>query len=757
MQSNRPAVVTAGAAFVAGVALWLSRASFDVVGTVDAPQRVAMLPALSELAGLLVLAFLVAAALSSLLHRSVDHGRLQNPAIDVFMPLFALAFLAVPYLPWVPDALPALRLFAGPGRALLWIVVLGHVAWLLLAEIARRFGQPPLRHVGPFAGSLMVFAVSLGVFGWAAAARGAGNPQWPSLIAAGVTAAIVWVAAVGLSGSKAAATFGWASVCLSVPFVLNSHLIPGTFVDLYVRFENLVSGDTSTRLAAGAGLLFDQEFGIAAYAPVYLAAFVGLVAMVQDSSARLPAIILISAALLLALTGSLEPWWNESMMPGQAVVLLLPLLAVPIAWLYKRTSEHPLQRAGMHTLVLVSVAVTLVAVIAVNQVPLPQEGDGSSSLLQWMSPAWDVWNKAPTFVGSTPFAASVRTTVWLTAFTLAALLLSRKIRASAGSAALLSVTAGLLAMIAAASVNAALPLDDESPFSPDDRVLLPMLETFDPVARPIAVRYDPLSVVGPADLPPLFSLAAVPGQRRNRQPVRVVLNARFRLPAGQYQVDIERSGLASSAPEAAIGLQIGRDGRPLETWSLPLAPGGQSRHQFSVPLDAEFVGFRASRQVERTISALRVTALDVVDVKRRLRTPTVRASADFTLARVFFHDAAAHPERDGFWVKGRTTVSVTVLKPLPESSVTLAVHGGARPNVVTFSTRDWSQRIDLVPGVTTKIVLPAKPDERLIALSINTENGFVPAEVDSGSNDDRLLGAWIAFIPDDSAKTSEAP
>ena len=46
--------------------------------------------------------------------------------------------------------------------------------------------------------------------------------------------------------------------------------------------------------------------------------------------------------------------------------------------------------------------------------------------------------------------------------------------------------------------------------------MFPMLETFDPIARPIAVRYSPLSIVAAANLPPLFSLSAVPGTERTR-------------------------------------------------------------------------------------------------------------------------------------------------------------------------------------------------------------------------------------------------
>ena len=50
------------AAVIAGVALWLSRASFDVAGTTSVPVRVAMLPSLPELAGLITLTLIVGLA-----------------------------------------------------------------------------------------------------------------------------------------------------------------------------------------------------------------------------------------------------------------------------------------------------------------------------------------------------------------------------------------------------------------------------------------------------------------------------------------------------------------------------------------------------------------------------------------------------------------------------------------------------------------------------------------------------------------------
>jgi hypothetical protein len=254
----------------------------------------------------------------------------------------------------------------------------------------------------------------------------------------------------------------------------------------------------------------------------------------------------------------------------------------------------------------------------------------------------------------------------------------------------------------------------------------------------------------------LFSLSAVPGQRRSRQPLRVVLNARFRLPAGEYELDIKGSDQTGTVPDSSLGLQIGREGRPIETWPLSLTPGAVSQRRFRVPLDAEFVGFRASRPIERTISELRLRALTIVDEDRRFESPVVRSSAAFGTARVFFHDGDSFPETEGLWVKGRTTARLTILKPNEgQTSVPLAIHSGGRENAAILQTPAWSERIELAPGITSKIAVPTTAGERFVSLSVTSAGGFVPAEVEQGSKDRRLLGVWIAFIPDDSAKTSE--
>jgi hypothetical protein len=692
--TSRSFFVPMAAATVGGLALWVSRASFDVAGTTAAPIRVAMLPSLAELIGLIAMALLIAAGMASLLRRRGDRAEtFWEPAADALLPLFGLSLLLLPYLPWIADWIPAVRLLAGPGRFVIWVVVLGQVLWMLLPRV-----RP----------------------------------------------------------SRAAAIFGIAAVAFSAPFVLNLRHLSMAFVDIFQTVRRLPSTDWSLLPTGILGLLFDQEYGIFPFAPVLLLAFLGLAGMLREPSQRRVAIGLVIASLfLLLLPATLNPWWSKSAMPGQTLVLLLPLLAVPIASLYGRLSRESLSRTGAQLLLLFSVAITLAIVLAL--VPVRQEADGSSGILQWMSPTWRLWSEAPTYVVASGRAATARVLVWLVAFGGIAWLFSRVKTSSLGRAALAVTTSATLLFIALVSATSVMLSDSTTRFDVERRPLFPLLETFDPVARPIAVRYDPFSIATPAELPPLFTASAVPGERTDPQPIRVVLNARFRLPAGRYVLNLKGSDSAGTVPNASMALQIGREGRPIETWPLKLGNGEHASREFDVPLDAEFVGFRAPRLVEGTIAELRLSPLAVVERRKRFPAATVISAAAFAPARVFFHDSYSYPEAEGFWVRGRTTAGMTLLKTREsDPAILLAVHSGARPNIVTLATPDWSQKLELMPGVTQRVIVPSKEGERFVPLTIESTGGFVPAEIEA-SRDRRLLGAWIAFIPDDIARTSAAP
>jgi hypothetical protein len=266
----------------AGIALWAGRAVLDVVTSSAGVVRVALLPPV---------AWLVAAVVV-MASAGFGFARLRRDP-DVALPLCALLVLALPYLPWLPDQLPVLRIGAGPGRDVLWFVVLSLIvaralsgrriadarrgAFIVFVVSALLFGAAAWRLVGNkvvptgdephylvitqslirdkdlriennhqrgdyreyFAATLRpdyltrgldgqiysVHPIGLAVLSIPAFAIGG----YPGVIAmlvlmAALATALAWQWTRDLSG-EGAATFAWAAVALTAPFVLNSFTV----------------------------------------------------------------------------------------------------------------------------------------------------------------------------------------------------------------------------------------------------------------------------------------------------------------------------------------------------------------------------------------------------------------------------------------------------------------------------------------------------------------------------------------------------
>ena len=147
------------------------------------------------------------------------------------------------------------------------------------------------------------------------------------------------------------------------------------------------------------------------------------------------------------------------------------------------------------------------------------------------------------------------------------------------------------------------------------------------------------------DIEPTLAVSVTPGLRPEPQPLRVLHNGRFSLPAGRYRVVVRwatRDPLPAGAG-SAIALQVGRIGPALQEWQVTPVPAGEWTAEFWLPADAGFVGFRGSIEVERSIAELRIEALDIVDAGVRTTTPQVLAAAAYHGTLVLFHDEAMYP------------------------------------------------------------------------------------------------------------------
>jgi hypothetical protein len=501
------------------------------------------------------------------------------------------------------------------------------------------------------------------------------------------------------------------------------------------------------------GLLFDHEYGVLPYAPALLIGLVGLFRMANAHDAltrargrELAAVF----AVLLASVGALTMWWGGAAPPGRPLVPVLPLLGMPIAWVYQRSSESPVRRALFQVLLFVGIALSLLMLFGQSGELIAQDRDGSSRVLQWLTSLWPAWEAAPAVAAFGIRQAWPLIALWL--FTAAAVAwVANRVRIQmSGEAAL----AAMMYVAAAGIFVAVLGPSVARPASawvlqPESRSRVPLLDTFDSTARPHAIVYNRLTVTSAESIPPLMTLGASPGERPGEQPVRVLLNARYALAAGEYEVEI--GGLPGDQPvHGYVALQLGRLGSPVVEWDVTIPAGGSWRQRFSLPVDVEFVGFVTTPPLDKATS-LRIHPISIIDSSRRQANVhglkfVVLSAVAFPTVSVFFHDEDVYPERSGIWVHGQSTTLMTVAPVHPEEGVTLRVHSGAKPNTVTFSTTTWGEHIELSPNIPQEIHIPPPPKPGPFLLRVKTENSFIPAEIVPGSPDRRVLGCWLEVL-----------
>ncbi len=523
-------------------------------------------------------------------------------------------------------------------------------------------------------------------------------------------------------------------------------------------YGSMLQTEVAYTLFGVPGLFFDQEYGLLAYAPAYVRAGFGLWTMARRPGAlrRVALEVTLVVAALALTVGAFRIWWGGSAAPGRPMVSGLLLMMLPMAVQIGSAATVPARRAAQHLLIWLGVAFCLILMMAQEGLLVANGRDGTSSLLAWLSPRWPLWKVAPTFIAHEPLRAMADVVIWLGAVVLGSQLLGRLRLASRGAAALAALVASGVAVVLATSGIGGLPASP-TPLPDVDlsaRPRLAALDTFDRVTRPVAVRYSPLRVSSVADVESSLSLGVTPGLRREAQPVRVLHNGRFSLPAGRYRVLVQwdtRNPLPAP-PGSTIALQVGRVGSPMRTWTVAPVANESWQEEFWLPVDTGFVGFRGSPEIERSIAKLSVEALDVVDVGTRTTTPQVLGAAEYGPIAVLFHDERMFPESAGFWTAGRRQARVTLAcADGCARGVELRLHSGKRPNHLRLSTHGWAQDIDLTGEVEVRVVVPPPAAGGVTVLDLETTTGFVPIEVDPTVLDRRFLGVWVspALPPED--------
>jgi hypothetical protein len=514
-------------------------------------------------------------------------------------------------------------------------------------------------------------------------------------------------------------------------------------------YGSLTQTEPRILVRGGPGLLFDQEYGLLAIAPVYILAATGLFRMWRDGGESRDRAIEIAFVFgtLLTIVGAFGVWWGGSSAPSRPIASGLPLLMLPMATAFRAAPPGSARRAGHHLLLWISIGIAVTLIAVQDGLLINNARDGTSALLEYWMPRWETWTLAPTFIGRRWYIAYLQSAWWLAVAGGAAWVLGRMRRAHPGASALVAavVLAGALLVL-----TITMPLIPAAPPLPgvdlSARSRLAALDGFDTRVRPAAVIYDPMRKVPSAAVLPQLVLSVRPEQRTDLQPLRVIHNGRFSLPAGTYTIDVRFNDDASDRT-LPLSLQVGRAGPPLQTWTVRPHAGERLTTSLWLPLDASFVGMRGPSEMERAVEAITITPAAVVDAGARPNVPVVVAAANYPGASLFFHDEKLYPEPTGFWMLGNRTSAITVaLAEGRTSPVVLRMHSGAKENTATFSTFGWRRDITFEPGKAVEMELPMMAGG-IVPLEIHVASGFSPREIDPAATDPRFLGIWIEVQP----------
>lgn len=468
------------------------------------------------------------------------------------------------------------------------------------------------------------------------------------------------------------------------------------------------------------GLLFDQQFGLLASAPVLLVALVSLRPAVRQGAPRIWSVALTVIALGVAYTcvvGAYRMWWGGLSAPARFLApLVLPLAPwIALGWqsLRTRTSRH-----AVVGLLLVSLALTALLVVVEQGALAYNTRDGRAQWAVWVSPLVDLVAALPAAHRDAPGVVLRDVAIW--AISAAAVWglwrrLERRGRLD-GFVSLLSVAVAVPA--ASAAIWTARDVSGLAPEHSQVRYL----EARAAAASPWLVTISP----PPRGRTRAWFEVDLEGRRQRGASDYTVLRL-DRLPAGRYRVCTDVTG-----PGARLGVTLG-EGRATRF----LMDLDASTARCSPPFDLALpvAGLVVKGSWEAAIAHGRTWLVaDAVRVPSPARVTT--QAAPLGAGVWLFPETGIYAEPDGAWLAGDSDATIGLPSSAP---VAVSLRAGAADVVVTWSGAG-EEEIRLAAGETRLVTL--RPEQGRVRL--RTRGGFRPAQVSPGNGDQRYLAAWIA-------------
>lgn len=476
-----------------------------------------------------------------------------------------------------------------------------------------------------------------------------------------------------------------------------------------------------------AGLLFDQQFGLVANAPVLGLAFVGVVVLALER--RRLAIELVAVGLsYLAVAASYPMWWGGYSAPARFVVVLVPLCALPIATLWARSGSGA--RLVVLALLTVSAAMSA-ALVGVDRGSLIYNGrDGYGLLLDWLSRSADLTLALPSVHRDGGALAVGDAAVWAVAAmgVGAAALLVGRLAPRAGAAAAFAAVP-LTVMLACGIVWSAGDRDVLTPSTSQ----MSWLKRWDPQRAPLTLQLAPTRLLAVDDAPTRLNIGtSVRGRRGGAaEPLLRIPE----LPAGEYDLFVE--GRRTLGGEVTV--RLGRQDLPMERWRLDDRPPGFTGLVLRLPVAAHSITVSGDDSARSSVRRMTLRPRGLVT--RDTSQGALRA-ARYGAVVVFALDDMAYMEPGALWVRGEQTAAFVVRADAGRAA-TLRLTAGPVPNDVQLAAGAWTRTVALAAGQVVDVALPA---EALApqTLLVTSGTGFRPSE-HGPSGDVRRLGVFLTW------------
>ena len=524
---------------------------------------------------------------------------------------------------------------------------------------------------------------------------------------------------------------------LSVPMVAALAWF-GFFKIVYGTFNPAAPyGDDTQTSAANIlnglpALWLDQQFGVLPNAPVYVFCLAGLVVLARRRTRLALEISAVALPYLLAVS-AFHMWWGGASAPARFLAPILPLLAVPAAWLWSATPRSSTRAVGL-ALLAMSLAATAVLAVPPEWLLAYNQRDGYARAAEWINPLVDVPLALPSFFRSTPGPAVLRAAVWLGCLWAAAValrLVERKIRRPG---ALALATPLCFAAAITCAMTTVWAIDNVGPLK-SDTSQMNLLADYNTRVRPVGVHHE-LGIVDATLLLP--HIVVTTPTRRETPPASTLLLAPAIVPGGEYELRLAASSTSASGHARLV---IGRVARPNLEWDLATdLPDG--RVTFSLPVT---VGSLVVVGDMRGAEALTLHPMRIWEGSSRLTHDIARRVERYGRTRVFFLDGNSFPETSGFWVKGGRRAQVAAAPDDRIVPLQLFVRNAAAVNQVRVEFDGQAQTLDLRPSEERLLEIPIAAERPGALIDIRSSSGFHPSDVEPDSTDTRYLGVWIEF------------